>query len=433
MSETVSVRITNRVRVLPVVILLLLAVELLWSERVWMMLLLALGGIWLLDSLWARSLARGLRLQRELRYDWAHVGDALEERFTLTNAEWAPALWAELHDGSNLPDYEASVATGVEPHSENNWRIKHICTRRGVFSLGPTTVRTGTPFGIYAVELTYSGQSALMVMPPIVPLPGIEVAPGGRAREGRRRASTFERTVSASGIRDYRPGDPYKAIHWRAAAHYNALMVRTFENTPAGDWWIWLDLEQKAQAGVGENSTTEHAIILAASLAARGLDDGHAVGLVANGREMVWMPPGAGEPQRLQILRALATLEPGAQSLAEMLERTRKGISRNASLILLTPNVAGDWIDTVLALAWSGAVPTVLLLDRETYGGEGSAREVTSLLAEWGIPHFVVTRDLLANLESALPRQGHWEWSVGATGRAIPRAQPADQEWRTLA
>lgn len=414
-------------------LVLFVAVELLWPQRAWMMLVIGLGGAWLLDFLWARSLARGLRLQRELRYGWVQVGDALEERFTLIKEGGLPALWVELRDFSTLPDYQANLATGVDGWGENTWSARHLCTRRGVFTVGPTTLRSGTPFAIYTVEIEYAARQALMIMPSEVPLPNIQVATGGRAYEGKRRASTLERTVSASGVRDYVVGDPYKALYWRAVAHTGELMVRTFESTPAGDWWVWLDLDAREQAGTGANSTVEHAVMLAASLAGRGLATSHAVGLVANARELVWLTPQTGETQRLRILQALTLVEPGERALGELLLSTRQSLSRNSSIILITAAMGGEWLRAVLACMAGGIMPTLLVLDRASYGGSGDLAAVIALAQEWGIPHYVITRDMLDKPEARPGRAGQWEWRMGATGRAVARRAPSDQSWRTLA
>lgn len=432
MLEPTRIEIKLRVRVLPFLVVLLFGLELLWSTRIWMMLLVAMGGIWLFDFWWARALARGLRLQRELRYDWAQVGDQLEERFTLSKRRLPPALWVEIIDHSTLPDAHVNVATGVDSDSENAWSIKHFCTRRGVFTLGPTTLHSGTPFGLYTIRFEYTAQATLVVMPSGVPLPEIQVAPGGKAKEGRQRTSSFERTVSAVGVREYRPGDPLKTISWRAVAHYDEWMVRTFASMPAGDWWIWLDLDENAQAGKGANSTVEHAVILAASLVERGLREGRAVGLVANAREFVWLAPEHGASQRLELLRALALVEPGMRPLESLLKSTRQAMHANASVIVITPAVEGAWMDELVSWMWNGITPTVLLLDRTTYGGTGSADKITALLAEWGIAHYPISADLFDHVPTRAEQEGQWEWRVSATGRAIARNAPRDQTWRLL-
>jgi hypothetical protein len=72
-------------------------------------------------------------------------------------------------------------------------------------------------------------------------------------------------------------------------------------------------------------------------------------------------------------------------------------------------------------------------LDRASYGGTGDVHALAHVLAREGIAHFVVTRDLMDRPEARPGQQGNWEWRVTATGRAIPRRAPSDQNWRTLA
>ncbi len=187
---------------LPFLVVLLVALQLLVPNQAWTMLLIGLGGVWLISFLWARSLAHSLDLTRELRFGWAQVGDQLEERFTLVNDSKFPALWVEVRDHSTLPAYDASVATGVGGGEENSWTVKSLCTRRGAYRIGPATVHTGDPFGLYRITLEYPASTTMMVMPPIVPLPGIQVASGGRTGEGREQVNNIERTVTASAVRD---------------------------------------------------------------------------------------------------------------------------------------------------------------------------------------------------------------------------------------
>ena len=93
----------------------------------------------------------------------------------------------------------------------------------------------------------------------------------------------LDRVVSASSVRPYVPGDSRRWVHWKLSAHHQELYVRLFDGTPAGDWWILLDMDARVQVGMGENSTDELGVILAASLADRGLRARRAVGLVAHG------------------------------------------------------------------------------------------------------------------------------------------------------
>ena len=221
-------------------------------------------------------------------------------------------------------------------------------------------------------------------------------------------------------------------IHWRTSARRNSLFVRLFDSTPAGDWWIFLDLEQRVQASQDEAATEEHGVMLAASLADRGLREGRAVGLVAHGEALVWLPPQPGDGQRQAILRTLALVNPGPRSLAELLARARPTFGQLSSLIIITPAVAGDWVEALLPLLRRGAIATVLLLDPVSFGGVGDVSGTLNLLANLGVKRYVITRDLLDRPEARPGHQGNWEWRIMPTGRAIPVRRPSDAPWKVL-
>src|SRR4030042_2258813 len=88
---TPSIRQNSRLA--PLLIGLLIFLQLIQPYRGWMILLFGLGGAWIFSYLWIRSLSQNLRLRREMRFGWAQVGDQLEERFTIENTGWAPAVW----------------------------------------------------------------------------------------------------------------------------------------------------------------------------------------------------------------------------------------------------------------------------------------------------------------------------------------------------
>ena len=438
MQSSVKPPLKLNTPLLPALVVLLIILQLVVPYQGWMILLVGLGGAWLIAYLWARILARGLRLAREMRFGWMQVGDRLEERFTLTNTGWVPALWVEMIDHSTLPDYRVSCATGVDSMGENRWLVRGVCTRRGAYTLGPTTLRSGDPFGVYTVTLDYPAATNMMVMPPIVPLPQIQIAPGGRVGEGSRRAHALERTVNAAGAREYHPGDSLSSVHWRISAHHDSLFVRLFDSTPTSDWWILLDLDRRVQAGEGQNSTTEHSVILAASLADRGLRSGRSVGLVAYGEGLTWLPPQGGETRRWEILRALTLASTGSRSLAELLAQVKPSLKQRSSIIVITPATQGDWIEGILPLVWRGAVPTVLLLDPVSFGGLATPLRTwldgtLALLAEMEIARYLITRDLLDRPESRPSQEGHWDFRVSPRGRAVPIRKPRYMSWKVLA
>lgn len=412
---------------------LLVVLQLFWPSRAWTTLLITVGGTWLAGFLWTLALGCSLSLRREMRYGWAQVGDHLEERYTITNHSILPALWLEVEDHSNLPDYIRGRVTSASTLETLNWRTEGTCTRRGLYTLGPTTLRSGDPLGLCSVEIDQPDSSVLLILPPVLPLPSIEIAAGGRAGEGHhRRRVALETTVSVETVRQYIPGDPLRTIHWPTSARKGELFIRQFDHMPSADWWIFLDLEARIQAGSGFESTEEHGVILAASLVDRGIRQGHRVGLVTCGEELTWLPPRRSSAQLMDILRALALVNAGERPLASLLAEALHSIRHGASIIIITPNMQADWVAPLLRLVDNGVTPTILLLDPASFGGDASTKGMGGVLTDYGIAHTMIPRELLDRPEAHPGQQGSWDWRIVGHGKAVAVRRPADLSWRRL-
>lgn len=418
--------------ILPVLAGILVFLKVVSPYRGWTVMLVFLGSLWLFSYLWAKSLADGLQLRREMRYGWTQVGDQLNERFTVSNHGWAPALWAEIVDYSTLPGYQVNRVTVVGgAGDEKQWQVKGTCSRRGVFSLGPTCLRAADPFGVYSAEVDFRDSVSLTVTPPILPLPLVQVTPAGRAGDGRSQRNAIERSFGTAGLREYLPGDSLRRIHWPTSAHQGSLFVRLFEGTSSSDWWIFLNLEGRVHFGLGAESSLELGIILAASLADTGLREGNRVGLVMSGEETTWIPARSEMDQRRRILQALAAARSGNYPIEDLLALSRYR-HHLPSLILITPPADNSWIGSLVPLLRQGASVTVLLIDPSSFGSVDGVASVTSMLARLGVNFYLVGRDLLDRPEARPGRWGKWEWKVGASGRALPVRHPRDRVWKQL-
>ncbi|HTP03005.1 MAG TPA: DUF58 domain-containing protein, partial [Anaerolineales bacterium] len=394
-------RLRIRSLAVPLTTLCLLVAQLISPTPVWKGLLTAFTLLWLLSYLWARALQRNIRLERLMRFGWAQVGDRLEERISISNPGFLAATWLEIRDRSTMPGYRIARATGVDGQSQNTWHTSGVCQRRGIYTLGHTSLVTGDPLGIHEVELTWPEEASITVLPPIIPLPHIEIAAGGWQSEGHPQPRAAERTVHAESVRPYEPGDSLRLIHWPTSARQNQPYVRILEGAPSGAWWIALDLDRSVQANASEaESTVELGVILAASLAERGLGEHQPVGLAAGSQPPAWIRPYPGEGQRWQIMRQLAMLQPGDTGLAALLETAGPMLGRRSSLVIITPSTQGEWIHVAASLNWRGIRTTVILIDPQTFGRDSSIGPIAELLSEAGINHYLVGRDLLDRPEA---------------------------------
>ena len=202
-------------------------------------------------ALWTWIGIRQIRLARDLRTTRGCVGGPLEERLALRNTGSTPKLWVEVRDESTLANHRASlVVEALGARQERRWTVRTICRERGRFQLGPASLTTGDPFGLFQLSRTVPHRAEVVVYPFTVDLPEfalpIGVMPGGEAL----RRKTHYITPNASGVRDYAPGDGMSRIHWPSTARRDRLIVKEFELDPLADVWLVLDGDREARAAL---------------------------------------------------------------------------------------------------------------------------------------------------------------------------------------
>lgn len=383
-----KIRLKNAL--LPVVVIALGIQQIFAPHRVWEIMLVAFGGTLLLSAIWALALLRGLSFNREMRHGWAQVGDKFYEHFTISNKSRFSALAVSLHDESNFPGYHSSVAWPVEKLFDKLWYMDSVCNTRGLYNVGPTEIRTSDPFGVFEIAIKSSVVKEILVTPPIVALPQIDILSGEWQVNGGTKTAVLERTVTAAGVREYASGDSLFSVHWLTSARRDDLYVRTFDKYPSSDWWIFLDMDRSVQAGEGYETTDEYMTVLAASIADRGLNESRAVGLVAEGSKPIWLPPKTGSAQRMEIMFALALVDRGEKPLHAMLANAQRSMGRNSSAIVVTSSVKPEWLNALVTLKQRGVVATVLFMDPAELGGQDTSAPILAKLNAWGIRNYLI-------------------------------------------
>ncbi len=336
----------------------------------------------LFGYLWTQTAFRGLRVLREHPQGRVQVGEPLRERLGLRNLSMLPKLWLEVRDGGDLPGRGNGNIVSLWSTSEKKWRRKTICSRRGRFVLGPLTITSSDPFGLFSRTVQAGPRWELLVYPQLVALadfslPALEL-PGGQVTQRR----SFNSTPTIASVRDYAPGDSLNTVSWKATARQQKLMVKEFELDPVADVWIILDLNRRLHTEVASrdrqvpddperrylNSSVEYSVTAAASVAASMLDRGRSVGLLAWSTEKLVVPPDRGARQLWKILEALAVVEPSqAPPLQEVLVSYQSFFTGNHSLLVITPDTSGGW-QAALDIAGGRSLPvTALYVDATSF------------------------------------------------------------------
>ena len=382
------------------------------------------GSLLIVAYIWSRTTLNGVEISREPRSNRAQVGQLFIEHFTLFNRSRTPKLWVETKDSSDLPGFRVTtvaiglglgdksdagarqavtVASGFGRGQTRRWLTRTLCTRRGRFHLGPMTLRSSDPFGLFPRVREIPVLHHVVVLPMIVPIEGFPI-PSGRLPGGEAlRRRTHQITPNASGVRDYAPGDSFGRIHWRSTARLQKLIVKEFELDPLAEIWIIVDaaqdphfeLPQHDQRGAvlddGEfqlpPSTLEYGVTAAASLAMHFLQRNRAVGFIAYGTSRQVIQPEPGEAQRLRMLESLAVLNAvGENTMQDVAKIEGPRIPQGATAIFITPSVSTDMLAAVRRLRHTGRQPVLVLLDAESFGGPTGSHTIADAARRSGIP-----------------------------------------------
>jgi uncharacterized protein (DUF58 family) len=198
------------------------------------------------------GMLRKLRISRRVS-SYVFSGDPLVIDYTLDNDRRLSAgLALILTDEMTPEDRLVTGPAGLTPmaffprvpsRSKARVRWQGVAPRRGKYRFRTLDLSTRSPFGLLERRLAISSWATLTVYPTIGQL-------GRRWQHIHREASETRRgtrhDLSAQqqeyhGLRDYRPGDSPRWIHWRTSARLGQPMVKEFEQQHEQDLAILLD------------------------------------------------------------------------------------------------------------------------------------------------------------------------------------------------
>jgi len=177
----------------------------------------------------------GLGERRVLGQQRAVFGEEVARTPEIVNDKTLPLAWLEIEDtvpGGALTLEPAHVSPSHIPNRRLltmllsvRWyeRVRRhytvTCAARGVHAFGPATLRTGDVFGLTTKEMEVPQEDYLLVYPKIVPFERLSLPASNPFGDVTlRRQWLFEDPLRTVGIRDYRPGDSPRRMHWKATA-----------------------------------------------------------------------------------------------------------------------------------------------------------------------------------------------------------------------
>ncbi len=236
-----------------------------------------LFGLFVVDAALTWITARRLRLVRLLP-ETVTVGEVFPVVLRIQNAKkLAPAVCLRFEDRLTIEGRPALLQpTPVWlPLAKPGGRVRATCYvtahERGWAKLGPLSVASEFPPGLFSARTTLQVEDRFLVLPK----PGVlnrRLVTGLLARADyapltSRDASAGEEEFS--GLREYRGGDPLRRVDWKMSARLPAgrLLIREYETPRAREAVILLDTFLPNPGDQRRKARLERAIVFAATLA----------------------------------------------------------------------------------------------------------------------------------------------------------------------
>lgn len=199
--------------------------------------------------------------------------------------------------------------TPGQPEALITYKIEPLT--RGDLRLGDLHLRLDGPLGLCQRQLRLPSAQTVKVYPDLTLRPGEGLAMAHAADQTALR--TLRRPAEGrefESLRDWRRGDDFRAIDWKATAKKARPMVRVFQPERDQPVLLLLDCGRQMAGQAGNRRKLDHAVDAALRLARVCLDRGDLVGVLTFATEVIaYLPPRKGREQLRALTEALYRVE----------------------------------------------------------------------------------------------------------------------------
>jgi uncharacterized protein (DUF58 family) len=365
-----------------------------------------LFAVYLFSRLWMQRATH--RLETERRFtNRAFCGEQVAVDLAIHNAGWLPIPWLEVHESLPValaapPFHREVVSLGI--HERQRLQYTLNCHQRGYYPVGPLVMQAGDLLGAAPVkELTVASQH-IIVYPRVVSLQRLGLPTHSPLAVLPDRTPLFEDPARIMGVRDYQRGDSLRRIHWTATASTGRLLVKRYQPAIARETLICLNLNQDDYSQRRRYTTTELAIVAAASVANHAItQEKLPAGLVTEALDplsetttRLRLPPRRERAHLMSVLEVLARVQVTPTTPFEQLLRQESvNLAWGATILAITGQESQVLFDTLVYLKRAGFAVALLLV--QPMPPSEALRKQADLL---GLPVYRVWQE--HNLEAGL-------------------------------
>jgi uncharacterized protein (DUF58 family) len=304
-----------------------------------------------------RATLRRLEARRRVPRNVA-AGDLLMVEIDLTNkrrrlASWAVTVSEQIFRQNAPPGEKPIAARALFPYVRagltRTESYRGRIMRRGRYEFRSLQLSTRFPFGLIRSWCRIEQPQTLLVFPRLGRLTRrwqrLQQSVDLGTSNVQRRQGLLEGDFY--GLRDWRPGDSRRWIHWRTTARRQTPAVRQFEQQRNQDLALVIELWQPERPTVTQIENVELAVSFAASIVSD---------LCRRGGRTLWVAVAASQPRfdsgptslalTREVMESLAVADAtSADLLPEVLSSTLDSVRPGTNAIVISTRDA-DWADT---------------------------------------------------------------------------------------
>jgi uncharacterized protein (DUF58 family) len=268
--------------------------------------------------------------------------------------------WVSLMRWRRGANAEESWLPDLPPAASVAARMRLTPQRRGFIRIHAALVARTDPLGVFRALVETGRSESLLVLPKRYPVSWAELF--GRAQDrlgGQSQASSTGGSEEFASLREYRPGDPMRHIHWKGWARIGEPVVREFHEECFVRQGLVLDTFLPPDAG---DERFEEAVSVAASFAYATPAGSGTLELMFVGADIFQVSSGQGPGAADRLLEALACVEATPE---QPFARLKEAVLSRAEELSACVCVLLDWDEArreLVAMLRNLGVPLLVLV-----------------------------------------------------------------------
>jgi uncharacterized protein (DUF58 family) len=317
----------------------------------------------------SRRVQRGLFVQDDMQdprpsfEEFMNTPEPGEEKRNWFDREQAWYRWQWLIAKNRAAQIEEKSVPSLAAKGKAEFSTELIPLRRGFLRFTTMNVSCPDPFGLFRSAKKLSLPQSILVLPKRYALPPIALPGNMKYQQGGvALASSVGESEEFVSLRDYRPGDPLRHIHWKSFAKTGRPIVKEFQD----EFFVRHALILDTFDVHAHSEVFEEAVSVAASFAYTIQTQDSLLDLMFVGPQAYCFTSGRGVGHMEQMLEILASVqvchERSFESLEQLVLQHISTVSGCICVFVCWDEQRRDFVEQLKALG----LPILVLVVTET-------------------------------------------------------------------